>query len=363
MFKMFFLLPLLTLAALATAQAPTPIEVKPLVHNQGPTRRCYGWWAEPSTKGYPSTVETECAGPGMRGRFTLGDYGYDYPAQFQTSPGFDAILTNPATPGGSLNVTLVNNAKGAKCGDVLEVALSYDYGDAVDDTVDLAAYDEAVIEFDVWVSSATTTQSACSCQWNGGNLCPSWWKSQFTTDVLFYEGPGHDFNALSIRHFDPQAYPMSHWATSGGYRVQFSDGQIAPTSGASAHVRIDVKHLIHRYSNELCQGGQVRGPIHLRAIQFLSLATGTDITVELSNIKANAFKYAPGAFTSSAVTLGPTPTYCPTTTTTTSTTTGVPPPTQTIYGQCAGSLWTGPTQCAAGTTCQYQNDYYSQCLP
>ncbi|KAI1502358.1 glycoside hydrolase family 16 protein [Biscogniauxia marginata] len=32
------------------------------------------------------------------------------------------------------------------------------------------------------------------------------------------------------------------------------------------------------------------------------------------------------------------------------------------YGQCAGKTWTGCTLCAAGTTCQFQNDYYSQCL-
>ncbi|KAF3022035.1 hypothetical protein E8E14_012745 [Neopestalotiopsis sp. 37M] len=32
------------------------------------------------------------------------------------------------------------------------------------------------------------------------------------------------------------------------------------------------------------------------------------------------------------------------------------------YGQCGGIQWTGSFQCAAGSTCQVQNDYYSQCL-
>ncbi|KAK3937967.1 glycoside hydrolase [Diplogelasinospora grovesii] len=32
------------------------------------------------------------------------------------------------------------------------------------------------------------------------------------------------------------------------------------------------------------------------------------------------------------------------------------------YGQCAGKNWNGCKSCAAGTTCKYQNDYYSQCL-
>ncbi|KAI1302788.1 concanavalin A-like lectin/glucanase [Xylaria venustula] len=32
------------------------------------------------------------------------------------------------------------------------------------------------------------------------------------------------------------------------------------------------------------------------------------------------------------------------------------------YGQCAGKTWSGCGVCAAGSTCKYQNDYYSQCL-
>jgi cellulose 1,4-beta-cellobiosidase len=34
-----------------------------------------------------------------------------------------------------------------------------------------------------------------------------------------------------------------------------------------------------------------------------------------------------------------------------------------IYGQCGGKGWSGSTSCAAGSTCTYSNDYYSQCLP
>jgi hypothetical protein len=32
------------------------------------------------------------------------------------------------------------------------------------------------------------------------------------------------------------------------------------------------------------------------------------------------------------------------------------------YAQCGGQGWAGPTCCVAGTTCQYSNAYYSQCL-
>ncbi|KAJ6441426.1 glycosyl hydrolase family 61 [Purpureocillium lavendulum] len=33
-----------------------------------------------------------------------------------------------------------------------------------------------------------------------------------------------------------------------------------------------------------------------------------------------------------------------------------------IYGQCGGMNWNGPTTCSAGLKCQVQNPYYSQCL-
>ncbi|KAH8089935.1 family 61 endoglucanase [Cristinia sonorae] len=32
------------------------------------------------------------------------------------------------------------------------------------------------------------------------------------------------------------------------------------------------------------------------------------------------------------------------------------------YGQCGGQGYTGPTACVVGSTCQAQNDYYSQCV-
>jgi len=46
----------------------------------------------------------------------------------------------------------------------------------------------------------------------------------------------------------------------------------------------------------------------------------------------------------------------------TSSTSSAPAATQTKYGQCGGQGWTGPTVCAAGSTCQSSSPYYSQCL-
>ncbi|KAK9575175.1 hypothetical protein V6Z92_010027 [Aspergillus fumigatus] len=43
--------------------------------------------------------------------------------------------------------------------------------------------------------------------------------------------------------------------------------------------------------------------------------------------------------------------------------TAAPGGTQTVYGQCGGQNWTGPTVCASGATCKTWNPYYSQCVP
>lgn len=36
---------------------------------------------------------------------------------------------------------------------------------------------------------------------------------------------------------------------------------------------------------------------------------------------------------------------------------------QTVYGQCGGQGWTGPTACVGGSKCSTQNVYYAQCTP
>lgn len=44
-----------------------------------------------------------------------------------------------------------------------------------------------------------------------------------------------------------------------------------------------------------------------------------------------------------------------------STTNPAPAATQTKYGQCGGTGWTGPKACASGSTCTALNQFYSQC--
>ncbi|KAG2006938.1 cellobiose dehydrogenase [Coprinopsis cinerea AmutBmut pab1-1] len=46
-----------------------------------------------------------------------------------------------------------------------------------------------------------------------------------------------------------------------------------------------------------------------------------------------------------------------------STTSSGPQATQTIYGQCGGTGYSGPTVCAGGSRCKQVNPHFSQCLP
>ncbi|KAI0063290.1 hypothetical protein BV25DRAFT_412292 [Artomyces pyxidatus] len=44
-------------------------------------------------------------------------------------------------------------------------------------------------------------------------------------------------------------------------------------------------------------------------------------------------------------------------------TSSAPSAAQTMYGQCGGNGWAGPTTCVSGSTCKVSSQYYSQCLP
>jgi endoglucanase len=70
-----------------------------------------------------------------------------------------------------------------------------------------------------------------------------------------------------------------------------------------------------------------------------------------------------GSSSSSSTTMRTTTTSSITTTTTSSSGgSGGSGGTQSLYGQCGGTGWTGPTACASPATCTVLNPYYSQCL-
>ncbi|KAI1881565.1 hypothetical protein JX265_000391 [Neoarthrinium moseri] len=79
---------------------------------------------------------------------------------------------------------------------------------------------------------------------------------------------------------------------------------------------------------------------------------------------------ATGVATATATTIATPSTTLATSVVPTSTKTTAAPATSTTasssaaarWAQCGGKGWTGPTTCVSGSTCTYQNDYYSQCL-
>ncbi|EPS37592.1 hypothetical protein H072_8720 [Dactylellina haptotyla CBS 200.50] len=83
--------------------------------------------------------------------------------------------------------------------------------------------------------------------------------------------------------------------------------------------------------------------------------TKTSKTTTVSSTKTSTNKSTTASSTSTKTTTTKN-------TTTKTTTAGNSGCTATHYAQCGGIGYTGCTACASGTTCQYSNDYYSQCL-
>ncbi|KAH7099339.1 glycosyl hydrolase family 61-domain-containing protein [Auriculariales sp. MPI-PUGE-AT-0066] len=84
----------------------------------------------------------------------------------------------------------------------------------------------------------------------------------------------------------------------------------------------------------------------------------TTATINTANLPTTDFTTLPGGAATSTTTATST---SGGTSTTATTTTSAPAATQTKYGQCGGTGWTGPTACVSGSTCTKLNDYYSQC--
>jgi endo-1,4-beta-xylanase len=83
----------------------------------------------------------------------------------------------------------------------------------------------------------------------------------------------------------------------------------------------------------------------------LAAATGSSSATTTSTLVSTTLKTSTVSSTASK-----------TTTTTTTSATGSCATPVAEYGQCGGLYYYGCTTCASGSTCTYQNDYYSQCL-
>ncbi|KIV76826.1 hypothetical protein PV11_08686 [Exophiala sideris] len=97
-------------------------------------------------------------------------------------------------------------------------------------------------------------------------------------------------------------------------------------------------------------------------------ATSTSSSTTTSSSTSTTTSPTTTSTTTTTATTSPatTSTFTPSTTTTTSqistTTSTSSAACATNYGQCGGSNWNGATCCQGGWTCQYQNDFYYQCV-
>ncbi|KFY21962.1 hypothetical protein V493_06949 [Pseudogymnoascus sp. VKM F-4281 (FW-2241)] len=159
----------------------------------------------------------------------------------------------------------------------------------------------------------------------------------------------------------------NYWSTLNGMDG-FSDALDVPMvlsmsiwDDHSAHMN----WLDSTYPNDGTAPGDVRGPCNpLDGVPETVEAAHPGATVKFSNIK-----FGPIGSTFNSGGTGPNPSTTakpPTSTVKPPTSTANPTPTQgpTVpkWGQCGGIGYTGPTQCAAGSTCRVNNQWYSQCL-
>ncbi|KAI0482184.1 Alpha/Beta hydrolase protein [Xylariaceae sp. FL0804] len=116
---------------------------------------------------------------------------------------------------------------------------------------------------------------------------------------------------------------------------------------------------------------------NIRAPYYPNTTTTTTTTTTPASVPPTSSSVVPPTTITDTTTVTDTATYTTTdtvtdtvtataTTTVSVTETATPAPTSggscsSLYGQCGGLYWTGPT-CCDDSTCQYSNDYYSQCL-
>ena len=91
---------------------------------------------------------------------------------------------------------------------------------------------------------------------------------------------------------------------------------------------------------------------------FKVAKSGGSVTTT-SSVKSASTTSAKTTTSSSSTSTSKATTFNTTTSSATATSTGGTLP---EWSQCAGENWTGSGTCVVGTTCTYQNHYYSQCL-
>lgn len=139
-------------------------------------------------------------------------------------------------------------------------------------------------------------------------------------------------------------YPTNESSSTAGV----ARGPCSTSSGVPSEVESEYASAAVIFSN--IKFGSINSTFTYTSV-LGGTGTSTTSTSSASSAKTTT--------TSSKTTLSTSKT---TTTTVVTTTTSAAGGTQSEYGQCGGSGWTGPTACASPYTCQVENPYYYQCL-
>ncbi|KAK0464388.1 uncharacterized protein EV420DRAFT_1039583 [Desarmillaria tabescens] len=167
------------------------------------------------------------------------------------------------------------------------------------------------------------------------------WGANFEAGVWFNFAYDIDFNSQTV----------GLWASTGSEDLtKVVDNVSASTSTNSEDFHVGVLRIVNQEPQEDWY------------ISGVYIETG-DITTSISRGSSNSTTSASTtASSTAATTAAPTTSTVVSTTTVASTTTSASGATQTHWGQCGGTGWTGPTQCASGLTCvAVSPPYYYQC--
>ncbi|TFK32758.1 hypothetical protein BDQ12DRAFT_701066 [Crucibulum laeve] len=158
-----------------------------------------------------------------------------------------------------------------------------------------------------------------------------------------------------------------------GYKVVVVPGKVSasgewsPSAASLAATKANYVDLLKNVDETKCQSGCFRPVGLVWSPNGENLYVSSDASGEVFLLKRNGgpIVTTTTASTSTSITTSTTSTSTTTiiTTTTSTTTSTAPQPTQTLWGQCAGNGYTGPKKCPPNSTCRYQNDWYSQCIP
>ncbi|TFK28294.1 hypothetical protein FA15DRAFT_701183 [Coprinopsis marcescibilis] len=170
---------------------------------------------------------------------------------------------------------------------------------------------------------------------------------------------------FGVRQDDANLYVGLHgsWNRTPpqGYKVVIipgrysASGEWSPTVGLAATKASFTDLLTNRNENQ-CTGGCFRPVGLVFSADGNNLYVASDTSGEVFLLKA-----PPPVI---PITTLPNTSPTPTATLPISTTTNSPgQPTQSIWGQCGGTGYSGPTACAAGSSCKAVNNFYSQCQP